>query len=117
MQHGLGWPQPERRLKAPHRDELKADRLQLDIPVILPNLPDEADACVELLVDELEDRDGIDWVHVFPASGDQPAKLCIHYHLEVLSLEWIKEIAAGAGAHPRIVIDLGLIPLYRDRRH
>ena len=47
---------------------------------------------------ELEGRDGIDRVHVLPASGDHPAKLCIHYRPEVLSLGRIKEIAEGAGA-------------------
>jgi Zn2+/Cd2+-exporting ATPase len=35
---------------------------------------------------------------VLPASGDQPAKLCIHYRPEVLSLGRIKEIAEGTGA-------------------
>jgi Cd2+/Zn2+-exporting ATPase len=85
-------------LKAPHHAETNEDRLQLDIPVLLPSLPDEADACVGRLVGELEGRDGIDRVHVLPASGDQPAKLCIDYRPEVLSLGRIKEIAEGAGA-------------------
>jgi hypothetical protein len=66
-------------LKAHRHDELKADRLQLDIPVLLPSLPDEADACVGRLVGELEGRDGIDRVHVLPAFGvmtsDLPPRL------------------------------------------
>lgn len=72
--------------------------LQLDIPVLLPDAPDAADACTGRLVAELTGRDGVTWVHVLAADGDQPAKLCIHYNPETLSLGRIKEIAEGVGA-------------------
>src|SRR5450759_639786 len=75
-----------------------ANRLRLDLPVLLPDAPGEADACVGRLVSDLTGRDGIDQVHVLSASGDQPAKLCIHYDPNVLSLGRIREIAQGAGA-------------------
>jgi Cd2+/Zn2+-exporting ATPase len=74
------------------------DRLRLDLPVILPGVPGEADACVGRLVGDLEGRGGIDQVHVLPASGDEPAKLCLHYRPDVLSLGRIREIAEAAGA-------------------
>ncbi|MEO8685718.1 MAG: heavy metal translocating P-type ATPase, partial [Devosia sp.] len=85
-------------MKLLHRKNSKAKRLRLDIPVLLPDMPDEADACVGRLIGELTGRNGIDQVHVLPAAADQPAKLCIHYRPEVLSLGRIKEIATGAGA-------------------
>lgn len=72
--------------------------LQLDIPVLLPDAPDAADACIGRLVAELRGRDGVSWVHVLAADGDQPAKLCIHYDPDTLSLRRIKEVAEGAGA-------------------
>lgn len=72
--------------------------LQIDIPLLLPDAPDAADACTERLVVELTGRDGVSWVHVLAADGDQPAKLCIHHDPEILSLGRIKEIAEGAGA-------------------
>lgn len=72
--------------------------LRLDIPVLLPDAPDEADACTMRLVGELGGRQGVSRVHVLPAAGDQPAKLCIHYDPEVLSLGRIREIAEGTGA-------------------
>jgi len=74
------------------------NRLRLDLPVILPGVPDEADACVGRLVGDLEGRSGIDQVHVLPASGGEPAKLCVHYRPDVLSLGRIREIAEAAGA-------------------
>ncbi len=73
-------------------------RLRLDLPVILPGVPDEADACVRRLVGDLEGRSGIDQVHVLPASGDEPAKLCLHYRPDVLGLGRIRRIAEAAGA-------------------
>lgn len=75
-----------------------AQRLQLDLPVLLPELPNEADACVGRLVNDLAEREGMERVHVAPASGEEPAKLCIHYDPEVLSLARVREIAQGAGA-------------------
>lgn len=72
--------------------------VQLDIPVLLPDAPDAADACSDRLVAELTGRDGVTWVHVIAAEGDQPAKLCIHYDPGTLSLGRIKEIAEGVGA-------------------
>jgi Cd2+/Zn2+-exporting ATPase len=76
----------------------ESQRLRLDLPVLLPEAPNEADACVGRVVGDLTGRSGIDQVHILPASGDQPAKLCIHYDPSVLSLGRIREIAEGAGA-------------------
>ena len=75
-----------------------AQRLQLDLPVLLPEAPGEADACVGRLVSDLADREGMERVHIAPASGEEPAKLCIHYDPEVLSLARVREIAQSAGA-------------------
>ena len=72
--------------------------LQLDIPVLLPDAPDAADACTARLLAELTGGEGVTWVHVLGADADQPAKLCIHYDPEVVSLGRIKEIAEGVGA-------------------
>ena len=79
-------------------DTTVANSLRLDLPLLLPDAPGEADACVGRLVDDLTGRDGILQVHVLSASGDQPAKLCIHYAPNVLSLVRIRKIAEAAGA-------------------
>lgn len=84
-------------MKLPHPVRNKVERIRLDLPVLAPNVQNEANACVDRLVDVLAGGDGIYQVHVVPASGDVPAKLRIHYRPEV-SLGRIKEIAEGAGA-------------------
>lgn len=74
------------------------NKLSLDIPVVLPGVPDAADACVGRLIDELQGRAGIDKVHVRPGEGSSPAQLCIHYDPDVLPLARIREITQAAGA-------------------
>lgn len=73
-------------------------KLQLDIPLILPEIPDATDACVDRLTSNLAARPGIEKAHVVPAEGDKPALLCIHYDPETLSLGRIRDIAQAAGA-------------------
>lgn len=75
-----------------------SDKLRLDIPILLPEVDDAADACVARLISEMRGRQGIEQVHVAPASDGEPAQLCIHYDAEVLPLPRIRELVSGAGA-------------------
>ncbi|MFH1346360.1 MAG: heavy metal translocating P-type ATPase [Pseudomonadota bacterium] len=75
-----------------------SDKLRLDIPILLPEVHDAADACVARLISEMRGREGIEQVHVAPASDGEPAQLCIHYDAEVLPLPRIRELVSGAGA-------------------
>ncbi|AQR75975.1 heavy metal translocating P-type ATPase [Sphingomonas sp. LM7] len=74
-------------------------KLCLDIPVILPEIPDAADACVDRLKGELAGRPGIEQVHVVKGTEpNAPAQLCVHYDPDTLSLARINDIVIGAGA-------------------
>ncbi|MAS13081.1 heavy metal translocating P-type ATPase (plasmid) [Nitratireductor rhodophyticola] len=73
-------------------------KLRLDIPVLLPEIDDVADACVKRLTDDLEVRTGVERVHIVAGAGAEPAKLCLHYDPEILPLARIREIARTAGA-------------------
>lgn len=74
-----------------------AETLRLDIPMLLPDVADEADACVARLIAELKARDGVSEAHV--VGGDQGAAvLCIHYDPGILPLPRIRELAAATGA-------------------
>lgn len=75
-----------------------SEKLRIDLPVLLPSVPEAADACVERLQQLLRHRLGIDDVHVRSGIDEHPAQLCIHYDPEELSLARIREIAKAAGA-------------------
>ena len=73
-------------------------KLKLDIPLLLPEVADESDACVKRLLAELEGRAGIEQVHVIAANASTAPQLCIHYSPAVLSLPRIRDIVQAAGA-------------------
>ncbi len=74
-----------------------SENIRLDLPILLPGVPDAKDACVERLTRSLQDRDGIDRVHVAPAENGQPDRLCIHYDPEAMSLPRIRQMARSLG--------------------
>lgn len=71
------------------------NKTQIDIPILLPDIPDEKDSCVNRLIDMLQDKQGIQTVHL---REGQPAEICIHYDPEVISLHQVKTIARQSGA-------------------
>ncbi len=73
-------------------------KLRLDIAIVVPGVPDAADACVLRLTSELEGRDGIEAAHVAQSSNGETAQLCVHYDPDVLSLARIREVVASTGA-------------------
>ncbi|MDX1547170.1 MAG: heavy metal translocating P-type ATPase [Rhodothermales bacterium] len=92
---------------------------RLDLPVLLPDVPDVRDACVTRLTDELAATAGIERAHVIPATNGHPAQVCIHYDPDQLALPRIRRIAERAGA--RITGRYGHVlwettGLYRQRR-
>ncbi|MGB3546240.1 MAG: heavy metal translocating P-type ATPase [Saprospiraceae bacterium] len=70
-------------------------KLQLDLPVLLPEIPDERDLCVTRLLSALNAEAGIEKAHIKEGA---PAEVCIHYDPDQLSLEKVKAIARRAGA-------------------
>ena len=74
------------------------DKLRLDIPILLPEVHEAADACVARLISELRARKDVEQVHVTPPADGVPAQLCIHYNTEILTLPRIRELVSAAGA-------------------
>src|SRR3546814_17232758 len=74
------------------------DKLELDIPVLLPDLPDAADACLDRLVSTLSKREGVERAHVICLDGDTPAALCIHFDAAKLPLPRLRAMVPAAGA-------------------
>ena len=70
-------------------------KLQLDLPVLLPQIPNERDQCVTRLLSALNAESGIEKVHLKEGS---PPEVCIHYDPDQLALAKVKAIAKQAGA-------------------
>ena len=70
-------------------------KLQLDLPVLLPEIPSERDQCVTRLLDALNAEGGIEKAHL---KNGAPPQVCIHYDPDQVALGKIKSIARRAGA-------------------
>lgn len=74
------------------------EKLQIKIPLILPNVPDEKDGCVQKLITSLKDEQGIEKIHVTDKTEDGLTQLCFHYNPEIISINRITLLAKQAGA-------------------
>jgi Cd2+/Zn2+-exporting ATPase len=74
------------------------DKLQLEIPLLLPEIPDSADACVSRLIEDLTFHNGVEHAHVTLATGQSEPTLCIHFDPLLISVTKVEEIARRAGA-------------------
>ena len=73
-------------------------KLQLKIPVILPQVPNEKDACVKRLIKELEAEEGLEKVHIADEQEDSVPQLCFHYDPDIISIDRIQTLAERTGA-------------------
>ena len=72
--------------------------LQLDIPLILPEVHDSSDACVRRLTDEIAGRPGVTKAHVVDGAEAKEPHLCVHYDPAVISLSRLRELVTASGA-------------------
>ena len=94
------------------------DPLRLDLDVLLPDAPSD-DACATRLTGELAALDGVERAHVLPAEDGHPARLCLHYDPEKVSVPHLRRAAERTGA--RLTERYGHVVwpvdgLYRQRR-
>lgn len=74
------------------------EKHKIEIPLLLPEVPDEKDQCVQKLIEKLEDTDGVEEVHVSLGKGNIVPQLCFHYNSDIISIEKIQSLASQAGA-------------------
>ncbi|MGN6291971.1 MAG: heavy metal translocating P-type ATPase [Chitinophagaceae bacterium] len=74
------------------------DKTKINLDILLPDVPDEKDACVQRIIDEMENIRGIERVHVVSENNGSKAQLCFHYDPQVVSIERVQDLAAQAGA-------------------
>ncbi|KYG79275.1 ATPase [Roseivirga seohaensis] len=73
-------------------------KLQIKIPLILPEVTDEKDQCVDKLIEQLQGKNGLEEVHVADETDNGVPQLCIHYNHELISIDQIQKLAKRAGA-------------------
>ena len=73
-------------------------KLLIEIPLILPEVPDDKDACVQDFIQLLQGHKGIDKVHVKQVADSQVPHLCFHYNSAVISISEIRTIAEQIGS-------------------
>ncbi len=73
-----------------------ADKIELDLELLLPNSGDERDGCRERLARGLAGLRGVTRAHVEDAAGR--AVLCVHYDPSLATLASVERLARRAGA-------------------
>jgi Cd2+/Zn2+-exporting ATPase len=72
------------------------ETIQLDLPLLLPDIADDRDQCIIRLERLLENRHGIQRVHV--NRDNDPAQLCLHFDPDLISLGDVQRLARAAGS-------------------
>src|SRR3569623_846072 len=72
-----------------------AEKLALELSLVLPEIPDERDACVGRLTNLLQ-AEGLEKVHLVHEDGG--ARLCLHYDPQQFSVGRVRELAQASGA-------------------
>ncbi|WP_257657095.1 heavy metal translocating P-type ATPase [Parapedobacter lycopersici] len=71
-------------------------KVTLQIPLVLPHVPDEKDRCVDQLVNRLRESEGLEKVHI--QVQDSVPLLCLHYDPEKITIDRVRSLAQKAGA-------------------
>lgn len=72
-------------------------KMRLELSLLLPDVPDERDACVARLSTLLADKPGITSTHTVAEDGAKPT-LCLHYDPNLITLAQVEWLARAAGA-------------------
>lgn len=74
------------------------EKLKINLDLLLPDIPDEQDACVHRIIKELSKRKGIERIHIVPKNSNSKAQLCFHYNPQKINVDTIEKLASKAGA-------------------
>ena len=69
--------------------------IQIDIPLLLPEIESEQDDCVNRLMTTIENRRGIHRVHI--EKQDETSSLCLHFDPNLISFGSVERLAVEAG--------------------
>lgn len=70
--------------------------VKLEIPIIVPDIEDDSDECLDLLLESLLNQKGIIKAHIDRTTN--PAQICLHFDSNIITLAAIQKIAVRAGS-------------------
>lgn len=77
-------------------------KLQLDLPIVLPEIPHERDPCIDRLLERIHGMRGVFSAHIVengePPTDEGAGILCVHYDTDHVSLDEIQRAVKRAGA-------------------
>lgn len=73
------------------------NKTRINLDILLPEVPDERDECVERIIALLKTKKGIDEVHVRQQDHGDKAQLCFHYNPDVITINQVEQLAKKAG--------------------
>ena len=74
-----------------------AERVRLELPLVLPEIDDPNDPCIDRLIGLLEGRPGVEHVHMKTLENAQPV-LCLHYDPAVINVSRLRDLVRAIGA-------------------
>ena len=72
-------------------------KAKLDLRLILPDVDDQHDACLERLRDFLQAKRGVERSHIVETGNRRAGELCVHFDQDLLSLQDVRHFAQQAG--------------------
>ena len=74
------------------------EKTKINLEILLPEVPDAKDECVQRVIEALHTKRGIDSIHIVPENEQGKAHLCFHYNPEEISISEVEKLAKEAGA-------------------
>ncbi len=75
-----------------------SDKTRFNIQLLLPEIPDEHDACANRLSELIVAKKGIERTHILNGNGLQPTEFCVHFDPQKISLSDVRSLVVRAGA-------------------
>ncbi|HTN47222.1 MAG TPA: heavy metal translocating P-type ATPase [Flavipsychrobacter sp.] len=73
-------------------------KIKVNLAILLPEIPDERDACVGRMIDVLKRHKGLEAVHLVAGTDKRQAQLCFHFDPDMISIRQVENLAAKEGA-------------------
>ena len=71
--------------------------MQIDLPDVLPDVPDSEDPCVRRLLASVGEREGVLRAHLIAEAFGEPATLCVHFDPEEIDRPHLREVILTTG--------------------